>query len=261
MSRADLRSAQTLPVAGVGGLLAMPPLGVKPGTRDLSRVSPCAALRSATRSGELQTAKFASGGTACSGLDTEPPAARRGAGAGRQGLPQQTATRRRYVMAIRPDRASAAEHETAGDVDRPRAGANQTGAGSPTTTQQAVQEATSMTDTVQAEGDRGRADAARSALVAHDALRRSEEKGDGFEIGYDDLPVDATGWLEWHTHEYLPAFRTWSAAMYRLADVLGAEFPGRHPLRFRPVCQRIVAAANGTLPGECDDKAPGGGAR
>jgi hypothetical protein len=87
-------------------------------------------------------------------------------------------------------------------------------------------------------------DAARAALGAHDVLRRSEDKGDGFELGYDDLPVDATGWLEWHEHEYLPAFRAWSEAMYLLADVLGAEFPGRHPLQFRPVCQRIVAEAN-----------------
>ena len=45
-------------------------------------------------------------------------------------------------MAIRPDRAIAAAH----DMDRPRTGANQTGAGSPTTSQQAVQEDISMTD-------------------------------------------------------------------------------------------------------------------
>lgn len=79
-------------LAEVGGLLAVPPLAVKPGPRGLSRVCPCAALRSATRSDELQTAKFASGGSAYSGLDSEPPAARQGAGAGRHGLPQQTAT-------------------------------------------------------------------------------------------------------------------------------------------------------------------------
>ncbi len=91
-SRADLRSAQTSSLAGVGGLRTVPPLGVKPCPRGLSRVSPCAALRSATRSSEFQTAKFASGGSACSRLDTEPPAARQGAGAGRHGLPQQTAT-------------------------------------------------------------------------------------------------------------------------------------------------------------------------
>jgi hypothetical protein len=146
-------------------------------------------------------------------------------------------------------------------MDRPRTGANQTGAGSPTTTQQAVQEDTSMTDTVQAGRDRGRVDAARSALAAHDVLLGSEEKGDGFEVGYDDLPVDATGWLEWHTHEYLPAFRAWSEAMYRLADVLGAEFPGRHPLRFRPVCRRIVAEANSVQVGKFVDDALGEGAR
>ncbi len=91
-SRADLRSAQTSSLAGVGGLRTVPPLGVKPCPRGLSRVSPSAALRSATRSDELQTAKFASGGSAFSRLDTEPPAARQGAGAGRHGLPQQTAT-------------------------------------------------------------------------------------------------------------------------------------------------------------------------
>lgn len=79
-------------MAEVGGLRTVPPLAVKPGPRGLSRVSPCAALRSATRSDELQTAKFASGGNACPGLDTEPPATRQGAGAGRHGLPQQTAT-------------------------------------------------------------------------------------------------------------------------------------------------------------------------
>jgi hypothetical protein len=146
-------------------------------------------------------------------------------------------------------------------MDRPRAGANQTGAGSPTTTQQAVQEVTSMTDTVEAQRERARVDAARAALAAHDALFRSEAKGDNFEVGYDDLPVDATSWLDWHTHEYLPAFRAWSEAMYQLADVLGAEFPGRHPLRFRPVCQRIVAAANGVHLGELDEDASGEGAR
>jgi hypothetical protein len=46
-------------------------------------------------------------------------------------------------MAIRPDREIAARRQL---MDRPRPGANQTGAGSPTTTQQAVQEDTSMTD-------------------------------------------------------------------------------------------------------------------
>jgi hypothetical protein len=145
-------------------------------------------------------------------------------------------------------------------MDRPRTGANQTGAGSPTTTQQAVQEVTSMTDTVQTVRDRGRVDAARAALAAHDVLRRSEVKGDGFELGYDGLPVDATGWFEWHTHEYLPAFRAWSVAMYRLADVLGTEFPGRHPFRFRPVCEQIAANANNARGGQLDD-VPGGGAR
>ena len=111
-------AVQRAAVAGVGGLLAVPPLTVKAGPRGLSRVSPCAALRSAARSDEFQTAKFASGGSACSGLDTEPPAARRGAGAGRQGLPQQTASnsdRWRCPMAIRPDREIAASSV----VDRP----------------------------------------------------------------------------------------------------------------------------------------------
>jgi hypothetical protein len=70
----------------------VPPLTVKPGPRGLARVCPCASLRSAARSDEFQTATFASGGSACSGLDSEPPAARRGAGAGRHGLPPQTAT-------------------------------------------------------------------------------------------------------------------------------------------------------------------------
>ncbi len=45
-------------------------------------------------------------------------------------------------MAIRPDREIAARRQL---MDRPRPGANQTGAGSPTT-QQAAQEDTSMTD-------------------------------------------------------------------------------------------------------------------
>jgi hypothetical protein len=149
-------------------------------------------------------------------------------------------------------------------MDRPRTGANQTGAGSPTTTQQAVQEVTSMTDTVEAGRERVRVEAAWAALAAHDVLRRSDAKGDDFEVGYDDLPVDATGWWEWHEHEYLPALRAWSAAMYRLADVLGSEFPGRHPLQFRPVCERIVADTNSVQAGELDADAPnvpGGSAR
>jgi hypothetical protein len=87
-----LRSSQQAPAAGPGGLPTVPPLTVHPGPRGLSRVSPFAALRSAARSDEFQTAKFASGGSACSGLDSEPPAARHEAGAGRHGLPQQTAT-------------------------------------------------------------------------------------------------------------------------------------------------------------------------
>jgi hypothetical protein len=61
--RADLW-AQRKTVVTVGGLPTVPPLGVKPGPRGLSRVSPSAALRSAARSDEFQTAKFASGGTA-----------------------------------------------------------------------------------------------------------------------------------------------------------------------------------------------------
>lgn len=89
-----------------------------------------------------------------------------------------------------------------------------------------------------------RVDAARAALTTHDQLRAANAKGDTFELGYDDLPIDASGWLEWHEEEYQPAHRAWSDAMSRLQEVLGSEFPGRHPFRFRPVCERIVAASN-----------------
>jgi hypothetical protein len=89
-----------------------------------------------------------------------------------------------------------------------------------------------------------RVKAARAALAKHDELRRANAKGDGFELGFDDLPLDATGWLEWHDNEYKPAYQAWSDAMDRLLDVLGPEFPGRHPFRFRPVCERIVAGDN-----------------
>lgn len=118
-----------------------------------------------------------------------------------------------------------------------------------------------MTDTARVEHRWGRVEAAGNALAAHDALRRSEATGDSFDLGYDDLPVDATGWFEWHEQEYLPAFRAWSEAMYQLADELGEEFPGRHPLRFRPVCQRIVAEANSVQVGGTVDPARCGGAR
>src|SRR6266540_2932932 len=88
---AESRTTTTASLAGVGGLRTVPPLAVKPGPRGLSRVSPCAALRSATRSDRFKP-RIGLRRHPCSGLDSEPPAARRGAGAGRHGLPQQTAT-------------------------------------------------------------------------------------------------------------------------------------------------------------------------
>ena len=72
---------QTGCLAGMGGLLAMPPLGVKTGPPDYRVSLP------PLRSGRPRAPAFG-----WSGLDTEPPAARQGAGAGRHGLPSQTAT-------------------------------------------------------------------------------------------------------------------------------------------------------------------------
>ena len=87
-----------------------------------------------------------------------------------------------------------------------------------------------------------RVEAAWEALRSHDELRRAESVGDAFEVGPDELPVDARGWLNWHDEQYKPAYRDWRAAMTLLQVVMGPEFPGLHPFNFRPVCERIVAA-------------------
>lgn len=89
-----------------------------------------------------------------------------------------------------------------------------------------------------------RVEAARDVLITHDELLRVEALGDEFELGPDDLPVDAYGWLAWHAEQYKPAAAAWKAAMDRLRVVLGSdEFPGPHPHNFRPACRRILARA------------------
>lgn len=86
--------------------------------------------------------------------------------------------------------------------------------------------------------------AACAVLITHDELLRVEAIGDEFDLGPDDLPVDAYGWLAWHAEQYKPAYAAWQAAMDQLRAVLGSdEFPGTHPHNFRPACRRILARA------------------
>jgi hypothetical protein len=89
-----------------------------------------------------------------------------------------------------------------------------------------------------------RVTAARDALRTHDQLHRVEAVGDRFDLGPDDLPIDDHGWLAWHHEQYRPALTEWQRAMELLALALGAEFPGRHPTQFRPLCEQIAARAD-----------------
>jgi hypothetical protein len=88
-----------------------------------------------------------------------------------------------------------------------------------------------------------RVEAARQALRTHDQLRQVEAVGDAFETGPDDLPIDSVGWLAWHHQRYRPALEAWQQAMQLLALAVGAEFPGRHPHNWRPVCELILSRA------------------
>jgi hypothetical protein len=86
--------------------------------------------------------------------------------------------------------------------------------------------------------------AARDALHTHDQLRQVEAAGDRFSLGSDGLPLDSAGWLTWHQQQYRPALAAWQQAMQLLALALGPEFPGRHPHRWRPVCELILTRAD-----------------
>jgi len=82
-------------------------------------------------------------------------------------------------------------------------------------------------------------EAATAVLAAHDALEASSAR-ESFRMDSSGLPVDRAGWMQWFDLDYRPAYDTWSAAMDRLATLMGPEFPGRHPWSFRPVCEGIV---------------------
>jgi hypothetical protein len=88
--------------------------------------------------------------------------------------------------------------------------------------------------------------AAGAALRTHDELSAAEAIGDTFELGADDLPADGHGWLAWHAEQYKPAFAAWKTAMGQLQAALGNEFPGTHPLNFRPVCEHILSGVADT---------------
>ena len=131
-------------------------------------------------------------------------------------------------MAIRPDRVIAAAH----DVDRPRAGANQTGAGSPTTSQQAVQEDISMTDA----GTRVDAWVPRLGLVEVSAERAALIQG-LFELAawvadHPELPVPNV-----HASVYTGSdgWESRCRVVDAVADALGttaAPTPGRAGTRY-----------------------------
>jgi len=88
--------------------------------------------------------------------------------------------------------------------------------------------------------------AAVAALDAHDAFLASEAR-DTFETCRNGLPIDRARWVQWYELDYKPSYDAWSAAMDRLAEVMGPEFPGRHPWSFRPVCE-VIITTTGTSP-------------
>src|SRR6266540_6480313 len=94
--------------------------------------------------------------------------------------------------------------------------------------------------------------AAVAALDAHDAFLASESR-DTFETCRNGLPVDRARWVQWYELDYKPSYDAWSAAMDRLAEVMGPEFPGRHPWSFRPVCEAIITSTSRTSAGDDAD--------
>jgi len=88
--------------------------------------------------------------------------------------------------------------------------------------------------------------AAVAALDTHDAFLASEAR-DNFETCRNGLPIDRARWVQWYELDYKPCYDAWSAAMDRLAEVMGRSglaFPGRHPWSFRPVCEAIITGAH-----------------
>ena len=80
-------------------------------------------------------------------------------------------------------------------------------------------------------------EAARLALLAHDALVATREKEPPSNA--DGMPLDATAWLRWRTEVSEPAYAQWDDAMHVLSVALGYEV-GRHPYTFRPICKAIL---------------------
>jgi hypothetical protein len=81
--------------------------------------------------------------------------------------------------------------------------------------------------------------AAKAALTAHEALAKSQDVGDAFEVGADFLPLDGRGWMAWYeTHK--PLYAEWGEAMEAL-KAAGYE-GGNHPFEFKPFCKKVLAA-------------------
>lgn len=89
--------------------------------------------------------------------------------------------------------------------------------------------------------DENLAAAAGEVLRTHDELDRVHEREDRFAMGPDDLPIDAAGWLAWYQNDAQPAYTAWHAAIERLRELTGADFPCRHPWNFRPYCEQLLA--------------------
>ena len=105
--------------------------------------------------------------------------------------------------------------------------------------------------------------AARGVLAAHDALEASNAR-ESFRTDSHGLPVDRARWVQWYELDYKPSYDAWSAAMDRLAEVMGRSglvFPGRHPWSFRPVCEAIITSAHTGAPTAATVAAAAGGSR
>lgn len=73
--------------------------------------------------------------------------------------------------------------------------------------------------------------AASTALRTHDHLQAVNGRE-------PDSDMDPDAWLEWHAHEYRPAYDAWDTAMDALAET-GYE-GSRHPFNFRPYCLDVL---------------------
>ncbi|MGL5808684.1 MAG: hypothetical protein ACRCYQ_01925 [Nocardioides sp.] len=82
---------------------------------------------------------------------------------------------------------------------------------------------------------------AAEVLGAYEHLRDINAVGSGFQLGADDLPLDAAGWSRWYDHAYSPAAARLDQALDALEAALGAAFPGRRPRTFLDICHALLS--------------------